>query len=585
MKQGSDLLAAPLPAADGPLRRPPLYTPGLSDGLGDRLLTFDDATATSLEILRFKREFSDSPGFEAALRKRVGEIGHLRHASVATSRSVDKPAVGGGFSLISTHVAGRRLSEIVQDARGPAFAFELIRQIAPALAALQQHGAGFAHGALTPSRVVVTREGRLVVVECALGAAIQVLQLPAARLRSEIGIAVLDGDGPPRIDARLDVVQLGFVALSLLVGQRLDPADYPVKIPALLDECCRIYGPAAARLRAWIERALQFSGRKFGSAHEAFEAFKELREETASVEEPLTAPTLAGEADHGPSVAVLEPPSHVEPEYFALPAEELKSVAQPMVQAASRSPKSKGFLGSRKIQIAVAALAVIAAGEGLFIAGFFTTQSRPVANPTVPPPPATSTVDASASANPQRPATPDIRGAALTPGLVATDPNSSVGKPEGDTAPPDKPATPVGKFGGIKISSAIELQVYEAGTLVGSTAGPLAVGDGPHVLDFVNEALAFRARETVTVKPGQMTPVTIAIPKGKLSINAVPWAEVWIDGKAAGETPLANLSIPIGFHEIVLKHPQLGEQRQMAVVKADGLTRVSATFQQPGGDR
>jgi hypothetical protein len=69
------------------------------------------------------------------------------------------------------------------------------------------------------------------------------------------------------------------------------------------------------------------------------------------------------------------------------------------------------------------------------------------------------------------------------------------------------------------------------------------------------------------------------VPNGRISINALPWANVWIDGSAAGETPLANLSMPIGQHEIVFRHPQLGEQRQTVVVKTEGLTRVSVKFQ------
>jgi serine/threonine-protein kinase len=67
-------------------------------------------------------------------------------------------------------------------------------------------------------------------------------------------------------------------------------------------------------------------------------------------------------------------------------------------------------------------------------------------------------------------------------------------------------------------------------------------------------------------------------PDGRVSINALPWAEVWIDGSPIGETPLANLSLPVGQHEIVFRHPQLGERREMLIVKAGVDTRVSATF-------
>ena len=103
---------------------------------------------------------------------------------------------------------------------------------------------------------------------------------------------------------------------------------------------------------------------------------------------------------------------------------------------------------------------------------------------------------------------------------------------------------------------------------------------GTQSLEFVNETLGFRLRQTVSVKNGQMTSVKIAVPNGRISINAVPWAEVLIDGTPAGETPLANLSLPIGTHEITFRHPQLGERKQTVVVKVEGLLRVTQTLQQ-----
>ena len=135
------------------------------------------------------------------------------------------------------------------------------------------------------------------------------------------------------------------------------------------------------------------------------------------------------------------------------------------------------------------------------------------------------------------------------------------------------------------MTSPIELQVFKEGTLLGTTGGPIAVSEGAQSLLFVNETLGFRTMQTVTVKFGQMTAVKIGVPNGRISINAQPWAEVTIDGNAAGETPIANLALPIGTHEIVFKHPQLGEKRQTVIVKADGLLRVTQTFEPGGGQR
>ena len=134
--------------------------------------------------------------------------------------------------------------------------------------------------------------------------------------------------------------------------------------------------------------------------------------------------------------------------------------------------------------------------------------------------------------------------------------------------------------GRVAIVAPIELQAFEGGALVGSTAGPLSLAAGQHTLELVNDELGYRSTQVVAVRAGRSTSVTIAVPSGRININAVPWAEVWIDGVAAGETPLANLSLSIGRHDILFRHPQLGERRETAVVKVDGIARVSVVFQQ-----
>ena len=86
------------------------------------------------------------------------------------------------------------------------------------------------------------------------------------------------------------------------------------------------------------------------------------------------------------------------------------------------------------------------------------------------------------------------------------------------------------------------------------------------------------ALAALDIKAGQIMKITVAPPNGRVSVNAVPWAQVWINGSSVGETPLANLPLPVGEHQITFRHPQLGEQKQKFVVKANGVTRVSASF-------
>jgi hypothetical protein len=128
------------------------------------------------------------------------------------------------------------------------------------------------------------------------------------------------------------------------------------------------------------------------------------------------------------------------------------------------------------------------------------------------------------------------------------------------------------------VTSAIDLDVMKNGTAIGSTAAPLAVMDGRYTLDFVNQTLGYHVALPVTITGGQMSTIKVPVPNGRVSINAVPWAQVTIDGTDVGQTPLANLSLPIGSHEVAFAHPQFGERRQTVVVKVDGIARVTQNF-------
>jgi hypothetical protein len=130
--------------------------------------------------------------------------------------------------------------------------------------------------------------------------------------------------------------------------------------------------------------------------------------------------------------------------------------------------------------------------------------------------------------------------------------------------------------GWISVSAPADVQLFENKKLLGtSESDRIMMSSGRHDIDIVNETLGYRATRTVQVTPGKVTPIKIEFPKGTIAINATPWAEVWIDGQRVGETPIGNLSIPIGAHEILFKHPDLGEQRQAISVTANTPARLS----------
>jgi hypothetical protein len=130
--------------------------------------------------------------------------------------------------------------------------------------------------------------------------------------------------------------------------------------------------------------------------------------------------------------------------------------------------------------------------------------------------------------------------------------------------------------GWIAITAPADVQVFENKRLLGtSQSDRLMVSAGRHDIEIVNETLGYRAARTVQVTPGKVTPIKIDFPKGTIALNAVPWAEVWVDGEKVGDTPIGNLSLTIGPHEIVFRHPDLGEQRHAATVTLASPARLS----------
>ena len=130
--------------------------------------------------------------------------------------------------------------------------------------------------------------------------------------------------------------------------------------------------------------------------------------------------------------------------------------------------------------------------------------------------------------------------------------------------------------GWIAVESPIELQVYEGDRLLGTTRSErIMVSAGRHEITIVNDALGYRASRVLQVPPGKVAPFTVELPKGTIALNAVPWAEVWIDGVKVGDTPIGNLSLAIGVHDVVFRHPELGEQRHTTTVTLATAARLS----------
>jgi hypothetical protein len=141
--------------------------------------------------------------------------------------------------------------------------------------------------------------------------------------------------------------------------------------------------------------------------------------------------------------------------------------------------------------------------------------------------------------------------------------------------------TPPAAPGSIAIASPVLVQVFQDSRLIGtSDMDRIMLPVGEHVLELASDALGFRTTRTVRVTAGQTVALAVDVPRAPLSINAIPWAEVFIDGTRAGETPLGNLPQTLGSHELVFRHPQLGERRVNVVVTLKETNRISVDMRQ-----
>ena len=634
---------------NAPVAEAPLF----SDGIGDRVVSSDATSGELVQVLRINPALTAVPSFEFALRERVARLANFRHPYFARVRRVDRaPAQVTALALVSDHVEGTRLSEILRVAEERQLHLDinaalcLVRQLVPAVSLLHENARDAAHGLVAAERLVVTPNGRLTVVEHVFGAAVEQMQYGRERLWHEFGVAMPPSAGIPRFDQRADVTGIGMVALSLVLGRAIRREEFPRGLADLLNSARERTAlgeeqPLSPQLRSWLARALQLDLRRaFASAPEALAALDEVTADgTGYVPAPVAletflsryisatlapnpAPRLVTTAEIPAAESV---PANVEPA-AAAPAPVAPAAALPV--AVTEGPGGEAgplFNPDAPFSLPAAAVAapapkrrrrgLVAAAASVVLLGTGGFASYTLLTGTTPPPMATLSVQSNPAGVPVfvdgiergvtparltlapgphilelRRGVPRVLPITLTAGSDVTQylefaegPTVEVPVPapaaatptplpaEGAVAPP---AAPLAGWISVKLPFAAEIR--QQGRLLGTTeADRLMLPSGTQELEFVNEALAYRYVRKIQVVAGKTTAIGLEIPKGVLSLNASPWAEVWVDGARVGETPIGNLAVPIGAHEVVFKHPQLGEKRHAVSVTAGGPVRLS----------
>src|SRR5262249_59017872 len=112
------------------------------------------------------------------------------------------------------------------------------------------------------------------------------------------------------------------------------------------------------------------------------------------------------------------------------------------------------------------------------------------------------------------------------------------------------------------------------GVMGASHSSRIMLAAGRHDVVLTNRSLGYQETRKIDVAAGKTTTLRIEPPHVTMSVNARPWAEVVMDGTNIGQTPIANLLVSVGSHELVFRNPQLGERRQTVLITANGPNRI-----------
>ena len=540
--------------------------PLFSDGLGERVVAADGATGELLQILRLRPALTSVPSFEFALRERAARLANFRHSYYARVRRIDRVQGASGLAIVSDHVEGTRLSDILRVAHEKRLQLDinaaicLIRQLVPAVAMLHENARDAAHGLISPERIIVTPHTRLVIVEHVLAAAIEQLQFGRERLWQEFRIAMPPSAGVARFDHRADVTGIGLVALALVLGRPIGAKEFPNAVAALLNEARERSPlgeeqPLSPALRAWLARALQVDTRRaFATAPEALAALEDVvADDSVYVSAPVALETFLSRYVE----ALLEPPlaAVVEP---AAPPQPVRAAEAPAVAAARDITE---LIPPRELD------ALASPGQ------------KPLFNPDAPFSVRSAPSPAQDSGHKRGGRGSLARIAALVVGLIAVG-GGGVFVSNYVSSTGELPGSPGAATMGTLIvqSNPAGVQVFVDGVDRGMTPARLSVTPGSHILELRGNGVprVIPLQVAAGAQVSQYLEFAETPTTGRLQVQSEPaGAKVTIDGTPRGVAPLTIADLAPGDHEVILQN-DIATARHVVSIQAGAAASLVA---------
>lgn len=180
------------------------------------LTTTEGQHHVAIKVLHW--HLMDDPAFTARFQREQALLRQLDHPNIVKLRDIGHTAEGQPF-LVMDWIAGRSLTEFTQP--GSTTDRQLLLRIADDLCAATQHAheQGILHRDLKPQNIIVTQEGRAIVLDFGIARSLRpghTLTQPggAPGTHGYIAPEVLAGKKP---DARADIYSLGIIIYQLLM--------------------------------------------------------------------------------------------------------------------------------------------------------------------------------------------------------------------------------------------------------------------------------------------------------------------------------------------------------------------------------
>jgi serine/threonine-protein kinase len=473
-----------------------------------------------LVVKQILQELAQDPAFVELFVREANTLVQMSHPNVVPVYELG--VVDGVYFLAMELVEGATVAELLQDGPLPeALCAHIGAQVCDALRYAHERF-GLVHRDVTPRNVMADADGHVRLLD--FGIAAPLARTGRGELFGSPGYMSPEQARGGTLSAQSDLFSLGSVLYEALTGRpALGTRDAPTAelapIAGVSEELAALVhallapdpsarpgsaGAVGARLRTWLARnhpegVARALGTRVDQARARGEQRAELGMPVRIESRPNATPRLTR------SIATSKQLSEL-----------LTGSTEPLVRvpAPSQTARASASNGRTRALLAMA-MAALALGAGVFMLR---------------------------RDDPESASTRGERARAIPAGAtrrVATEQPPSRG---GDAAPMLRGGAP---------ASAPVTPAIESGRLAASAeAGSRANADGAGTPD-------------MTASEPRTTVAATASARARLSVNALPWAELRLDGRALGATPKRALAVSAGSHVLLLECPPLGRQARV----------------------